>query len=73
MIEQWDLGSEFFVILDGTASVSVDGKPARELGPGDFFGELRGARVGRRLRVSAARFGARDLARCGCSSSRRAA
>jgi glutamate/tyrosine decarboxylase-like PLP-dependent enzyme len=41
VIEQWDLGSEFFVILAGTASVSVDGKPARELGPGDFFGELR--------------------------------
>jgi hypothetical protein len=41
VIEQWDLGSEFFVILEGTASVSVDGKPARELGPGDFFGELR--------------------------------
>ena len=41
VIEQWDLGSEFFVILEGTASVSVDGKPARELGTGDFFGELR--------------------------------
>ena len=41
VIEQWSLGSEFFVILDGTAAVSVDGQPARELGPGDFFGELR--------------------------------
>ena len=41
VIEQWSLGSEFFVILEGTATVSVDGQPARELGAGDFFGELR--------------------------------
>jgi glutamate/tyrosine decarboxylase-like PLP-dependent enzyme len=41
VIEQWSLGSEFFVILEGSAAVSVDGQPARELGPGDFFGELR--------------------------------
>ncbi len=41
VIEQWDLGSEFFVIVEGTASVSVDGQKARELGRGDFFGELR--------------------------------
>ena len=41
VVEQWSLGSEFFVILDGTAAVSVDRAPARELGPGDFFGELR--------------------------------
>ncbi len=41
VVEQWSLGSEFFVILEGSAAVSVDGRPARELGPGDFFGELR--------------------------------
>jgi len=41
VIEQWSLGSEFFVIVGGTAAVSVDGEQARELGPGDFFGELR--------------------------------
>jgi aromatic-L-amino-acid/L-tryptophan decarboxylase len=41
VVEQWSLGSEFFVILEGTASVSVDGEPARDLAPGDFFGELR--------------------------------
>jgi CRP-like cAMP-binding protein len=41
VIEQWSLGSEFFVILEGTATVSVDGQPARELKAGDFFGELR--------------------------------
>ncbi|HSD77965.1 MAG TPA: aminotransferase class I/II-fold pyridoxal phosphate-dependent enzyme, partial [Solirubrobacteraceae bacterium] len=41
VVEQWDLGSEFFVIVEGTASVSVDGRTARELVRGDFFGELR--------------------------------
>jgi CRP-like cAMP-binding protein len=33
-------GISFFVILDGTATVSVDGKQIRQLGPGDHFGEL---------------------------------
>ena len=41
IVEQWSLGSEFFVILDGTAAVSVDGERARDLGAGEFFGELR--------------------------------
>ena len=40
VIEQWDLGAEFFVIVEGTATVTVDGQQARELGRGDFFGEL---------------------------------
>jgi glutamate/tyrosine decarboxylase-like PLP-dependent enzyme len=46
VVEQWSLGSEFFVILEGTAVVAVDGMPARELGPGDFFGELRALKWG---------------------------
>jgi CRP-like cAMP-binding protein len=33
-------GISFFVIVDGTATVSVDGNPVRQLGPGDHFGEL---------------------------------
>jgi len=41
VIEQWDLGAEFFVIVEGAATVTVDGQQARELGRGDFFGELR--------------------------------
>jgi glutamate/tyrosine decarboxylase-like PLP-dependent enzyme len=41
LIEQWSLGAEFFVILEGTASVTVDGEPTRDLSAGDFFGELR--------------------------------
>src|SRR5438105_7272263 len=31
---------EFFVILDGTASVTHDGETVAELGPDDFFGEI---------------------------------
>jgi CRP-like cAMP-binding protein len=31
---------EFFVIEDGAAEVTVDGKHLTDLGPGDFFGEI---------------------------------
>jgi aromatic-L-amino-acid/L-tryptophan decarboxylase len=41
VVEQWDLGAEFFVIVEGKVTVTVDGQQARELGRGDFFGELR--------------------------------
>jgi CRP-like cAMP-binding protein len=37
---QGDFGYRFFVILEGTAVVRVDGEEVRTLGPGDFFGEL---------------------------------
>ena len=33
-------GVSFFVIAEGTVSVSVDGAEAARLGPGDHFGEL---------------------------------
>jgi CRP-like cAMP-binding protein len=33
-------GPEFFIILDGTASVLIDGREVATLGPGDFFGEV---------------------------------
>ena len=33
-------GPEFFVILEGTASVQIDGDEVATLGPGDFFGEV---------------------------------
>ncbi len=33
-------GDAFYVILDGTARVEVDGDQTAELGPGDYFGEL---------------------------------
>jgi CRP/FNR family transcriptional regulator, cyclic AMP receptor protein len=33
-------GREFFVIIEGTASVAQDGDQINDLGPGDFFGEV---------------------------------
>ena len=33
-------GISFFVIVEGTATVSVDGAQVGQLGPGDHFGEL---------------------------------
>ena len=33
-------GIGFFVIEDGNASVSIDGKIVRTLGPGEYFGEI---------------------------------
>ena len=31
---------EFFVIEDGAAEVTIDGRHVTDLGPGDFFGEI---------------------------------
>lgn len=31
---------EFFIVVEGQAEVSRDGRPVALLGPGDFFGEL---------------------------------
>lgn len=31
---------EFFIVVEGQAEVSRDGRPVAVLGPGDFFGEL---------------------------------
>lgn len=39
-VAQGDFGYRFFVILDGTAVVRIDGEEVTELGPGDFFGEM---------------------------------
>lgn len=33
-------GTAFGVIMEGRASVSVHGRPARTLGPGDYYGEM---------------------------------
>jgi len=38
--EQEQTGVTFGVIVDGRAAVSVHGRPARTLGPGDYFGEM---------------------------------
>jgi MFS family permease len=37
---QGDAGDRFYVISDGTVEVSVDGRSASVLGPGDSFGEI---------------------------------
>lgn len=43
-------GVDFFVILEGEASVSVDGNQVGTLSPGAHFGEL--ALIGERVRLS---------------------
>jgi cAMP-dependent protein kinase regulator len=37
---QGEFAEEFFVIIDGKVAVERDGSHLRDLGPGDFFGEL---------------------------------
>jgi len=38
--KQGEKGREFFVIVDGSAEVTVDGKKVATLGAGDYFGEM---------------------------------
>jgi CRP-like cAMP-binding protein len=40
LVREGDLGQEFFLIDSGTADVSRAGGHLRDLGPGDFFGEM---------------------------------
>jgi CRP-like cAMP-binding protein len=40
LTEQGRLAYEFFVITQGTASVSREGEHVATLGPGDYFGEI---------------------------------
>jgi CRP/FNR family transcriptional regulator, cyclic AMP receptor protein len=40
VIRQGLTGSGFYVILDGTATIRVDGKDRATLRPGDYFGEI---------------------------------
>jgi CRP-like cAMP-binding protein len=43
-------GVEFFVIVEGEASVTVDGQEVGRLGPGDHFGEL--GLIGEQVRLA---------------------
>ena len=40
MTQQGSRGREFFVLLEGEADVTKDGRSINKLGPGDFFGEI---------------------------------
>lgn len=40
LIGEGAAGYSFFVLTDGSASVTIDGTEVRTLGAGDFFGEL---------------------------------
>jgi CRP-like cAMP-binding protein len=40
MTRQGERGREFFVLLEGAADVTKDGRRINELGSGDFFGEI---------------------------------
>src|SRR3954471_8954661 len=40
LVRQGDIGHEFFVLESGSAVVDIDGDAVKELGPGDFFGEI---------------------------------
>src|SRR4051812_27430889 len=40
LVEEGSPGHEFFLILDGSASVYRDGRKLATLGPGQYFGEL---------------------------------
>ena len=39
-VVEGESGVGFFIVLDGTASVTIGGQPVRRLGPGDWFGEI---------------------------------
>ncbi len=40
IVEQWATSRDFFVIVEGSVDVLVDGERIAKLGPGEFFGEI---------------------------------
>jgi CRP-like cAMP-binding protein len=40
LMRKGELGSEFFMIADGTVRIERDGRVIATLGPGDFFGDI---------------------------------
>jgi CRP-like cAMP-binding protein len=40
LVEEGRIGLEFFLIVDGKAVVTRNGRKVASLGPGDYFGEL---------------------------------
>lgn len=63
IVEQGRMGVGFFVILDGSASVTVNGEERATLGPGHHFGEL--ALIDRNGDRTATVTATREL-RCAC-------
>lgn len=39
-LKEGSSGVGFFIVLDGSATVSIGGREVRRLGPGDWFGEI---------------------------------
>lgn len=39
-LDEGDSGVGFFIVLEGTATVTVGGQQMKRLGPGDWFGEI---------------------------------
>ena len=48
LVDEGKFAHEFFVIEEGDAEVTHDGKSLATLGPGDFFGEIALVRTDRR-------------------------
>ena len=48
LTRQGDFGHAVFAVVGGTADVTVDGSPVRQLGRGDVFGEIAVLSSGRR-------------------------
>jgi CRP-like cAMP-binding protein len=48
LTRQGDFGHSLYAVVGGTASVTVDGAPVRELAQGDVFGEIAVVSSGRR-------------------------
>ena len=40
IVTQGDTTGPFFLILEGRCEVRIDGKPRRQMGPGQYFGEM---------------------------------